>query len=131
VPPWALKLGAVDAVLIDARERFITDFAYRALAAEARTAVAAHVDEIVALAATVIRAGVADGTFRKIDPIVASQAILIATSRFHHPAHVAEWRDPAVDAAYDGGWGLLMRGLCESPSTTIGKSHRPAPTRRL
>ena len=31
----ALKLGAVDAVLIDARERFITDYAYRALAANA------------------------------------------------------------------------------------------------
>ncbi len=32
----ALKLGAIDAVLVDARERFITQFAYRALAANAR-----------------------------------------------------------------------------------------------
>ena len=32
----ALMLGAKDAVLIDARERFITDFAYKALAANAR-----------------------------------------------------------------------------------------------
>jgi argininosuccinate synthase len=31
----ALKLGAVDAVLIDARERFIKDYAYKALAANA------------------------------------------------------------------------------------------------
>ena len=31
----ALKLGAVDAVLIDARERFISDYAYPALAANA------------------------------------------------------------------------------------------------
>ncbi len=32
----ALNLGAIDAVLIDARERFIEDFAFRALAANAR-----------------------------------------------------------------------------------------------
>ena len=32
----ALALGAKDAVLIDARERFITDFAYKALAANAQ-----------------------------------------------------------------------------------------------
>jgi argininosuccinate synthase len=32
----ALALGAKDAVLIDARERFITDYAYKALAANAR-----------------------------------------------------------------------------------------------
>jgi argininosuccinate synthase len=32
----ALDLGAADAVLIDARERFITEYAYRALAANAR-----------------------------------------------------------------------------------------------
>jgi argininosuccinate synthase len=31
----ALKLGAVDAVLVDARERFIADYAYKALAANA------------------------------------------------------------------------------------------------
>ena len=31
----ALKLGALDAVLIDARERFISDYAYKALAANA------------------------------------------------------------------------------------------------
>src|SRR5471030_1949179 len=32
----AIMLGAKDAVLIDARERFISEFAYRALAANAR-----------------------------------------------------------------------------------------------
>ena len=31
----ALKLGAVDAVLVDARERFIEDYAFKALAANA------------------------------------------------------------------------------------------------
>lgn len=32
----ALSLGAVDAVLVDARERFVTEYAYKALAANAR-----------------------------------------------------------------------------------------------
>lgn len=101
--------------------------AYRALAAEARSAVAVHVDEIVELAATVIRAGVADGTFREIDPMAASRAILIATSRFHHPAHAAEWLDPALAAAHDDVWRLLMHGLGTSRPVTEGaKAGRPA-----
>jgi hypothetical protein len=37
--------------------------------------------------------------------------VLHATFRFHHPAHAAEWNDPAIDAAYDGVWQLLMDGL--------------------
>jgi hypothetical protein len=38
--------------------------------------------------------------------------VLLATSRFHHPAHAAEWVDPAIDAAYNDVWQLLMDGLC-------------------
>jgi len=37
--------------------------------------------------------------------------VLIATSRFHHPAHAAEWADPTIDAAYHDVWELLMEGL--------------------
>ena len=86
--------------------------AYRTLAADARSIVAAHVDELVTLAATVIRSGVKEGTFRTVDPVAAGRAVLVATSRFHHPAHAAEWVDPAIDTAYDDVWNLLMRGLC-------------------
>jgi len=39
------------------------------------------------------------------------RAVLIATSRFHHPAHAAEWADPTIDAAYHDVWELLMEGL--------------------
>jgi AcrR family transcriptional regulator len=85
--------------------------AYRTLAASARAVAAAHVDELVALAAAVIRAGVKEGAFRAGDPVAAARAVLIATSRFHHPAHAAEWGGPSVDAAYDGVWRLLMDGL--------------------
>jgi AcrR family transcriptional regulator len=85
--------------------------AYRTLGADAQSVVAAHIDELVALAATVIRAGVKEGTFRTVDPISTARAILLATSKFHHPAHAAEWTDPTIDAAYKDIWHLLMNGL--------------------
>ncbi len=86
--------------------------AYRTLAADAESVVVAHVDELVGLAAMVIRSGVKEGTFRTGDPVAAGRAVLLATSRFHHPAHAAEWLDPVIDAAYHDVWQLLMDGLC-------------------
>ena len=85
--------------------------AYRILAADAQSAAAAHVAELVELAATVIRAGMAEGTFRAVDAMAAGRAVLFATSRFHHPLHAAEWADPNIDAAYADVWQLLMDGL--------------------
>lgn len=90
--------------------------AYRTLAADAQSAVVAHVDELVGLVATVIRAGVGEGMFQTVDPVAASRAVLLATSRFHHPAHAAEWADPAMDAAFDDVWQMLMAGLCVAKS---------------
>lgn len=86
--------------------------AYRTLAADAKSIGAAHVEELVALPAAIIRAGVEEGTFRSVDPVAAARAVLFATSRFHHPAHAAEWSDPELNAAYEGVWDLLMDGLC-------------------
>jgi AcrR family transcriptional regulator len=88
---------------------------YRALATDAHFA-AAYLEKLVELVASVIRSGVKEGTFRTIDPVAAGQAVLFATSRFHHPAHVAEWADPAIDAAYNDVWKLLMDGLCAAKS---------------
>ncbi len=85
--------------------------AYRTLAADAQSIVVAHIDELIGLAAMIIRSGVKDGTFRTVDPVAAARAVLLATSRFHHPAHAAEWGDPAIDAAYNDVWRLLMDGL--------------------
>jgi AcrR family transcriptional regulator len=97
--------------------------AYRTLALGAQSVVAAHVDELVELAAMVIRSGVKEGTFRTVDPVAAGRAVLIATSKFHHPAHAAEWVDPGTDAAYDDVWRLLMDGLCAAkrPAVRAGR----------
>jgi AcrR family transcriptional regulator len=85
--------------------------AYRTLAGDAQSMVAALVDELVSLAAMIISSGVKEGTFRTVDPVAAGRAVLSATSRFHHPAHAAEWADPGIDAAYEDVWQLLMNGL--------------------
>jgi AcrR family transcriptional regulator len=104
-----------DALIAGKRGRAAEDpelfAAYRALAAEAQPAAAVHVDEFVALAAAIVRAGVDDGTFRSCDPLAVARVLLFATSRFHHPAHAAEWFDPAIDATYDDLWHVLIDGL--------------------
>ena len=106
----------VDALIAVKRRRSAEDpelfAAYRALAAEARAVTATHVDELVSLAAMIVRSGMDDGTFRIADPVATGRAVLFATLRFHHPAHAAEWSDPAIDTAYGDVWGLLMQGLC-------------------
>ena len=111
----------IDALIAVKRRRAADDpelfTAYRTLAADAKSVVAAHIDEMVGLVAKVIASGVVEGTFRTVDPVSAGRAVLVATSRFHHPAHAAEWADPAIDAAYDDVWRLLMDGLCVPKGT--------------
>jgi AcrR family transcriptional regulator len=114
--PPPLRLRALFNALIAVKRHRATDdpelfAAYRALAADATSVAAAHVDEIIELAARVIRDGMADGSFRHMDPSAAGRALLFATSRFHHPAHAAEWGDASIDAAYEDVWGLLTCGL--------------------
>jgi AcrR family transcriptional regulator len=115
--PAPLRLRKlIDALIAVKRRRAADDSelftAYRSLAADAKSIVAAHVDEMTKLVATVIASGVQDGTFRTVDPVAAGRAVLIATSKFHHPVHAAEWADPAIGAAFDDVWQLLMSGLC-------------------
>jgi AcrR family transcriptional regulator len=106
----------VDALIAVKRHRAAADpelfAAYRTLAVDAKSIVAAHVAELVELIATVIRSGVKEGTFHTVDAFAAGRAVLFATSRFHHPAHAAEWLDPGIDVAYNDVWKLMMEGLC-------------------
>jgi AcrR family transcriptional regulator len=97
--------------------------AYRSLSAEIQSVAAAHVDELVRLGAAIIRSGIEEGSFRQVDTVAASQAILFATSRFHHPAHAMEWADPKLDEVYNNVWRILMEGLSveKNPRTTKAK----------
>ena len=85
--------------------------AYRTLAAETRAGVAGHVDDLVGLIAGVIRDGIKEGAFRPVDPVATGRAVLMASMRFHHPVHAAEWGEPGIDAAFEDLWALLMAGL--------------------
>jgi AcrR family transcriptional regulator len=85
--------------------------AYRTLAAASTSVVEAHVEELINLSAAIIRAGTKEGSFRAVDPKAASRAVLMATSRFHHPAHAAEWADASTDEAFQQVWQLVMAGL--------------------
>jgi hypothetical protein len=105
----------LDALIAMKRRRATDDpelFAtYRALAVHAQSVVAAHLDELVQLAATVVRSGVEEGTFLPVDPVAAGRSILLATAWFHHPSHAADWSDPTVDANFNDVWQMLMHGL--------------------
>ena len=121
-----------DALIAVKRRRAAEDpelfAAYRTLAADAESVVAAHLDELVALGATVIRSGVEEGMFRTVDPVAASRAVLFATSRFHQPVHAAEWADSAIDAVYDDVWRMLMDGLCVAKSPGQSSKQRRGQT---
>jgi AcrR family transcriptional regulator len=93
---------------LDDPELFAT---YMELAAEAREVVRAHVETLVGQLARVIEDGVAQGDFRAEDPRAAGRAVFDATSRFHNPAHAAEWTDPQIAAAYEDVRSLVLRGL--------------------
>ena len=105
----------IDALITVKRRRSADDpelfTAYRTLAADAKSVIAAHIEEMIGLVAKIIASGVEEGTFRTVDPMAMGRAVLVATSKFHHPAHAAEWGDPAIDAAYEDVWQLLMNGL--------------------
>ena len=95
--------------------------AYRSLSAEAQSVAAAHLEELVRLGAAIIRSGIEEGAFHQVDPVAASQAILFATSRFHHPAHAMEWADPKLDVVYEDIWRLLMEGLSVEKNFRVAK----------
>jgi AcrR family transcriptional regulator len=120
--PAPLRLRQLfDALIAVKRQRAAEDpelfAAYRTLAAESQSVVAAHIEELVGVAALIIRSGVEESTFRSVDPVAAGRALVIATTRFTHPAHAAEWTDPGIDAAYDDVWQMLMSGLCVPKSS--------------
>lgn len=97
---------------LDDPELFAT---YVELATDARDVVRAHVDTLVGQLARIVADGVAGGDFAVGDPAAAARAVFDATSRFHNPAHAAEWADLQIDAAYDEVRSLVLRGLAGAP----------------
>jgi len=87
---------------------------YLTLAQEACEAVKAHKERLVDQVAHIISDGVKQGVFQAADVKLAARAVFDATTRYHHPAHSDEWKDPAKPARIDALLALLLRGL-EAP----------------
>jgi AcrR family transcriptional regulator len=106
---WVLALAEVKRrkVLSDP-ELFAT---YHALAQEARQVADAHVAELHAQVAAIIRDGMAQGVFKVTDPDAAARAVLNATLRFHHPHHVREAGGRENEAEIKAVMRLLLTGL--------------------
>src|SRR5438046_5143033 len=88
----------------DDPEMFAT---YLALAQEACKVVKAHKDRLVDQIAHILAEGVKLGVFQVADASVTAHAIFDATSRFHHPSHSEEWKDPRLTARIDALLSLL------------------------
>ena len=94
--------------VLDDPEMFET---YLTLAREACAAVRCHKDTMVDQIAAILADGVEQGVFDVTDSRASARAIYDATSRFHHPAHADEWKDPELPARVDAALALLLRGL--------------------
>jgi AcrR family transcriptional regulator len=95
----------------DDPEMFAT---YLALAQEACEAVKAHKERLVDQVAHILSDGVKQGPFQVADAKVSARAVFDATTRYHHPAHSDEWKDPQLAARIDALLALLLKGL-EAP----------------
>jgi AcrR family transcriptional regulator len=105
--------------MIDIKYKKVTEdpemFAtYLTLAREACEVVRAHKERLVDQVAQIISDGVKQGAFQVADAKTAARAVFDATTRYHHPAHSDEWKDPARAARIDALLGLLLKGL-EAP----------------
>ena len=87
---------------------------YLTLAREACAVVQAHKERLVGQVADILSDGVKQGAFEVADIKVAARAVFDATTRYHHPAHSDEWRDPQLPARIDALLALLLKGL-EAP----------------
>ncbi|MCO5997649.1 TetR family transcriptional regulator [Actinoallomurus rhizosphaericola] len=84
---------------------------FRVLAAEHSAVSSAHVAFLLAQIRGIVADGIAGGDFAAGDPEVAAQAIFHATSRFHDPAHAADWASPEVEAESESVISLILDGI--------------------
>jgi AcrR family transcriptional regulator len=85
--------------------------AYGQVSLDARSVTIEHVAELTDLIARIVADGMARGEFAPGDPALVARAVMAATTRFHHPAHAAEWSAEPVEPAFEPLWKLLLQGL--------------------
>ena len=83
----------------------------REIFAAAGAVIERHVATLEGQVATILRDGVERGDFVLDNVDDTAKAILDAMTRFHDPAHSAEWAAPGVDAAFERVWTLVTAVL--------------------
>ncbi|MGO4547355.1 TetR family transcriptional regulator [Paenibacillus sp. 2TAB23] len=76
--------------------------------------IASHVDRLIGQMAVIIEEGITKGEFKPGSSMKTANAIFMATSRFHHPAHAAEWSSEHPNEQFELVWGLLLAGIVSS-----------------
>ena len=114
--PAPVKLDRWLRALFTAKQkRYLEDpemFAtYLTLAREACKTVNGHKTCLTGQLELILADGVKQGAFEIADTKVTAQAIFDAVTRFHHPAHSDEWKDPQLPARIDAMIALLLRGI--------------------
>jgi len=84
---------------------------YLTLAREACKTVNGHKTCLTGQLELILADGVRQGAFEIADTKLTAQAIFDAVTRFHHPAHSDEWKDPQLSARIDAVIALLLRGI--------------------
>jgi AcrR family transcriptional regulator len=84
---------------------------YLTLAREACKTVNGHKTCLTGQLELILADGLKQGAFEIADTTVTAQAIFTAVTRFHHPAHSDEWKDPQLPARIDALIALLLRGI--------------------
>jgi AcrR family transcriptional regulator len=87
---------------------------YLTLARDTCMAVKGHKQDLIDQIATILSDGVKQGVFQVADIKASARAVFDATTRYHHPAHADEWKDPDLAARIDALLPLLLKGL-EAP----------------
>jgi AcrR family transcriptional regulator len=83
---------------------------FRVLTAEHSAVPAGHAGFLLGQVRAVVADGVAGGDFAG-EPEAVARAVLNATSRFHDPAHVAEWHSPEIEADAAAVVSLILDGI--------------------
>ena len=87
---------------------------YLTLAQEACKTVRGHRECLSDQLALILSDGVKQGAFQIADAKATALSILDASTRFHHPAHSDEWKDPQLSARIDALIALVLKGI-EAP----------------
>ncbi|MBZ3900631.1 TetR family transcriptional regulator [Streptomyces griseiscabiei] len=110
------RLRAWLAALFDAKRRKAGEdpelFAtYQVLTEENGEAVGAHLADLTAQLAHIVRAGIESGTFAPTDPPTTARAVFHATARFHDPSYAPVWQQPDIEEQFGAVVELVVRGL--------------------